>query len=453
MLRDGSLSAVKLIERCLAQIEATDTTLQAWETVVAQKALAEAERLHRLLQRGIDLGPLHGIPFGVKDNICTRGIRTTGSSRLYADFVPTEDAAVVATLKSQGAIVLGKTTTAEMALGDAPPTRNPWNVAHTPGGSSSGSAAAIAAGHVPFALATQTGGSLNRPAAYCGLVALKPTYESINVRGVLPLSKTLDHVGVMTKTAIDQVLVSRALRIVQGGKHRDGDWEQGRAQVGRLWPDVNPLAETLRGLKIGRPDRFFFDDVPVVLKEAYDKTLQLLELAFGVIVEDVILPPSFEEAVETHTVIMEWGAARRYEDAVTRRAHLLRPLLRTRLERGLATSRARYEAALNHRARYTRDMTALLRSVDLLATPTTPGPAPLGIQSTGPSVFNSPFTLIGFPTVVFPIGFTPDTGLPLSIQLIALPLQEELLLDVAVAHEAVSDWHRRKPARTSPGWL
>lgn len=431
-LRRGEVSSVELVRMCLAQIEATDGDIAAWTTVDREGSLASARRADEALRNGIDFGPFHGIPVGVKDNICTKGMPTEGGSELYKGYIPRCDAAAVAALKRGGAIVLGKTTTTEMALGDPPATRNPWNLHHTPGGSSSGSAAAVAAGHVPVALATQTGGSMNRPASYCGLTALKTTYGAVSRRGVFPVAWTLDHVGGITTNAIDQILLVQVLSgldLTPSRPHHD-----------------------LRGRKVGRPDRYFFEGLSPAQREAYDDVLRTLETEFGMSVVDITLPPAFEAAAAAHGIIMQCELAAAYPGTLRRQGELMRPMLRSRMLCGHATHAIEYLRAQQIRQLYIEQLTELLKDIDFLATPTTPSPAPHGIDTTGSSAFNAPFTVSGFPTVVFPTGFAPETGLPLSTQFVASPHQEAMLLHLARTYQDVTEWHCRRPMmRTQPG--
>lgn len=443
-LRRGDLSPVELVEACLARIDSTEGDVQAWVDVVAEQALAEARRAERELRSGNDRGLLHGIPFGVKDNIFTEGIRTSGGSRLFEHYVPAYDATVVRLLKQAGAIALGKTTTTEMALGDSPPTRNPWNLAHTPGGSSSGSAAAVAADQVPFALGTQTGGSLNRPTGYCGLVAVKPTFGRVSRHGVFPVAWTLDHVGAMTKTAIDQAVV---LQSICRADERDPSTFAAVPPLARAGSDWSADAvKSLRGKKIGRPDRYFFTDLAPAQRAAYDEALRVLEREFGMIVVEFELPASFEAAVAAHPIIMQCEVAAVHGAALRERGHLMRPTLRARVLCGASTSAAVYVRAQQIRNLYKEQMRQVFHaSVDFIATPTTPTPALEGLDDTGTPAFILPFTLTGFPTVVFPVGFEAASNLPLSIQFAAPPMQEELLLDLAIAYQHVTDWHTRRP--------
>ncbi|HSC72190.1 MAG TPA: amidase, partial [Candidatus Methylomirabilis sp.] len=203
LLRTGRLSTVELVRSVLDRISATEPHVLAWARTQPEAALAQAERSDRLLRQGTYLGPLHGIPLGIKDVYCTAGIETTAGSRVLRDFVPSFDATVIRRLREAGAILLGKTATTEFAYADPAATRNPWNPAHTPGGSSSGSAAGLAAGMCLGALGTQTGGSIIRPAAFCGVVGLKPTYGRVSRHGLIPLAWSLDHAGAMARTVRD----------------------------------------------------------------------------------------------------------------------------------------------------------------------------------------------------------------------------------------------------------
>lgn len=425
----GKLSPTELLEALLTRIEATDDIVRAWEIIAREQATVRVRQAEGSLRTGARLGLLHGIPFGVKDNIRIKGMPATNGSRLFEPHISPTDADAVAALTQFGAIPIGKTTTTEMAIGDAPSTRNPWNPAHTPGGSSSGSAAAVAAGHVPFALATQTGGSINRPAAYCGLTGLKPTYGRVSRRGVFPLSWTMDHVGVVARSALDAATVAAHLY----------DDKAFRTPTGRS------TGQSIRGVKIGRPDRYFFAELHPEQRAAYDEALRLLEKDFGAIIIDVPLPTAFEAAAAAHTIIMQCDAAAAYGSLLRQRPHAAGPMLRSRLLCGEATGATTYVRAQQIRRAYIEQLHTMFECIDVLATPTTPGPAPEGIPRTGPSVFNTPFSISGFPTVVFPTGFTTDTNLPLSAQFVAPPLREDGLLDIAMAYERATDWHLRRP--------
>lgn len=446
-LRRGDLSPIELVQTYLDQISATDDKVRAWETLVADEAIAQARKAEKALTDSHDIGPLLGIPFGVKDNIFTLGIRTAGGSRLYDSFVPSYDAHVVTLLKQAGAILIGKTTTAELALGDPPPTRNPWHLEHTPGGSSSGSAAAVAAGHVPFTLATQTGGSINRPAGYTGVSALKPTYGRIDRHGVFPVSWTMDHVGFMAKSAQDLAVV---FHVFDGLSHRVSEKKTLKIDL-LMRQSTDHFIRQVQHMTVGRPDRYFDEALHPAQRSAFDNLLRVLENDLGVIVKEIQLPPSFEAAVAAHTIIMQCEAAASYADELRKQGNLIRPALRSRFLCGSATDAPIYLRAQQVRNVYIHQLSELFQSegIDVLATPTSPTPAPKGLRWTGSSMFNSPFTITGFPTIVLPTGFATgfetETGLPLSAQLVAPPLHEGTLLNLGIAYQAVTDWHTRRP--------
>src|SRR5262249_32531789 len=211
LVRRREVSPVEVVTACLTRLEAVEPALQAWATVDRQGALAAAKQCEQAVQRGDTVGRLAGVPVGLKDIIYTAGLRTTAGSRVYANFVPAYDATVTVRLRQAGAVILGKTVTTEFATADPSPTRNPWNVEHTPGGSSSGSAASLAARGLPAARGSQTGGSTLRPASYCGIVGLKPTYGRISRYGVIPVSWCLDHVGILVRSVQDAALVLQAI--------------------------------------------------------------------------------------------------------------------------------------------------------------------------------------------------------------------------------------------------
>lgn len=422
-LRRGDVSPLELLDASIAQIEATEHEVKAWECVTMDAARTAAQQLLRATSDDAPEQRLFGIPFGAKDNVFTKGVPTTGSSALYRDFVPTRNADIIDTLHQQSAILLGKTTATEMALGDPPPTRNPWNLGHTPGGSSAGSAAAVAANHVPFAIASQTGGSINRPASYCGLVAVKPTWGRISRGGVLPLAWTLDHMGVMTRSVEDQAWV---FDVLAGTDYRE---LADHASSGRR------TSELPKKLRIGRPDRYFFGTVlHSAQHHAFEAMLEELR-GCGMRIVDIELPPSFEVAVSAHTLIMQCEVAAAYGLRGAEALQLLRPTLRSRILAGLVTPAPMYLRAQHIRRAYIEQMDALFEHVDVLATPSTPTPADQGIEYSGSAAFNSPFSMAGFPTIVFPTGLDEHTGCPLSAQLIARPNDESSLFEAAFAYE------------------
>ncbi|MCS7235602.1 MAG: amidase [Armatimonadota bacterium] len=427
------VSARELVRAALDRAEQLEPSVHAWARLDPERALEEAGRLDERLRRGERVGPLHGVPVGVKDIIYTRGLETSAGSPLLRGFVPAEDATVVARLREAGAIVLGKTVTTQFAFLDPGPTRNPWNLDHTPGGSSSGSAAAVACGMVPAALGTQTVGSILRPAAYCGIVGLKPTYGRVSRHGILPLSWTLDHPGFLVRTVEDAALLLEVLAGPDGldpacAPHPVERW----TQACRIGPS---------GLRVGVPDRFFSDRAIPEVREAYGRALASLEGA-GVQVREVKLPREFEAGLVAQRTILASEAATFHRRWFDHRRDDYGPKLRALLEEGGRIPATEYIRARQIRRACRRGMAALFGEVDVLATPATPAPAPRGLESTGDPSFNGPFSFVGFPSVTVPVGLSQE-GLPLGVQLAAAPFAEATLLRAAAALEGVCSWGRR----------
>src|SRR4030043_95535 len=280
-IRRRKLSPVKLLESLLQRIDSLEPSLQAWVTIDRQSILQEAHRRQNEIARGGIRGPLHGIPIGVKDIYYTAGVKTTGGSKIMADFIPDHDATAVERLKKAGAIILGKTATTEFAFADPAPTRNPWNLKHTPGGSSSGSAAAVSALMCPAALGSQTGGSVLRPAAYCGVVGLKPTYGRISRYGVFPLGWTLDHVGVLTRSVKDAAIL---LGILAGYDPKD------RTTSPEPVPDyLRAFTSTRRPPRIGVVRDFYREKAAGYVWRHTEKVLARLKKA-GARLEEAKMP-------------------------------------------------------------------------------------------------------------------------------------------------------------------
>ncbi|MEB3100093.1 amidase [Ferviditalea candida] len=440
LIHSKELSPVELTQACLNRIDQVDERVQAWVTVVRETALRDAEAAEHSILHGESSSPLHGIPFGAKDLYYTAGIRTAGGSRIDADFIPTEDAAVITRLKSAGAILLGKTTTTEYAFfGGVPPTRNPWNLNHTPGGSSSGSAAALAASMAIFTLGTQTAGSLSRPASYNGLTGLKPTYGRISKAGIMAGSWSLDHAAAFTRTVEDAAMV---LNVLAGPDRNDP------ATLDAPVPDyTRALEQDIGGKAIGIPDSFFFDDIDAETARAVDAALEVLK-SLGARIVSVSLPPSFAQANIAHRVVMNCEAAAYHRDSYRNNADMYNPSLREMIELGLLTPAADYLQAQRIRTVFREELSALLRQIDILAAPSAPTPAPEGIAHTGSPVFNIPFTNAGVPTISIPVGFSQNTGLPVGLQMAARPLNEEVLISFGHAYQKVTDWHKTRPVLT-----
>jgi aspartyl-tRNA(Asn)/glutamyl-tRNA(Gln) amidotransferase subunit A len=416
LIREKRVSPVEVTRASLRRIEQTDSRVFAWERLCAERALREASRMEELLAAGIYLGPLHGVPIGIKDIIYTAGLETSAGSKILKGFVPAEDAAVVQRLRAAGAIVLGKTATTQFALFDPALTRNPHNLEHTPGGSSSGSAAAVAECQCFGTIGTQTLGSILRPASYCGIVGLKPTYDLVSRKGVIPLAWSLDHIGPMARTVEDVGLLLRA-----SCKRSFGD-PNGRSQV-------QPARHT-----VGTPDRFFFDRTDPEMMSAYREAMRRLERS-GAQIREVRLPPLFEAGVDAGYIVMRVEIAAFHQRWYSLYPNDYGPKLSSLIESGLRIPSVSYVRAQQVRRAAALQLCQLFREIDVLATPAALGAAPKGLSFTGDPIANAPFTIFGVPSLTVPAGSTTD-GLPLGFQLAADYHHDAGLLEIGLAVQA-----------------
>jgi len=421
LLRDGKLSSSELVEASLTQIDRFDATIKAWAAIDRDGAMRTAAALDRDAREGRFRGPLHGVPVGIKDIFYTAGLKTEAGSKVLAGFVPDHDAEAVARLKRAGAITLGKLATAEYAFADAPATRNPWNLDHTPGGSSSGSAAAVAARMCLAAIGSQTIGSVIRPASYCGIVGMKPTFGRISRYGMLPLAPSLDHVGIFARSVADAALMLQAMA---GGDPRD--------PASRAVAVGDYLSAASR--KIERPHiavmpKAFDDHADEPTRAAIAEAVGKLASA-GAAIEAVEAPSMFP-LVEAN-VMIEMGAeaASVHRDRFAEKKDLYGPKLRAFLDRGLAIPAWEYVRAVEVQRRFRDEIDRLLMRFDAILTPATPAPAPAGIESTGDPSFNRPWSVSGHPVISLPCALAPS-GLPISIQLTGATLEEGRLLNLA----------------------
>ena len=420
-IREGRITSVELAESLLERIEAFDPALKAWVTVDREDVLTEARRRDEERNAGDIQGPLHGVPIGLKDIFYTEGMKTTACSPIYADFVPDHDATCVAMLKEAGAIILGKAVTTEFASGDPSPTRNPWNPAHTPGGSSSGSAAAVSVGMCAAALGSQTGGSTGRPAAYNGIVGLKPTYGRISCYGVVPLSWSLDTVGILTRSVEDAAVMLQAM---SGYDRNDpGSYD---APVPDYLTEMDSVG---RAPRIGLIREFFFDHSSPEVREHTEGVVRKL-IEAGAEVVEIGLPDTFDSAHDCQRVVSSVEAATVHEPDFMERPDDYGPKIRASIEAGMQTPAARYAHAMRMRGRFRADLVEALQGVDVALTPATPEPAPRDLSTTGDPAFQSPWTSAGLPAIVIPSG-VGKSGLPLAVQLAGQPFQEGRLLGVA----------------------
>jgi len=442
--RARGLSPVDVAAAHLARIEQLDKTLSSYLTVTPDRALADARAAEVAIHRG-DAGPLAGIPIAYKDLYATRGVRTTAGSALLADWVPDHDAACVSRLQQAGMVMLGKLTTHEFAFGiQFPghrflPARNPWDLDHIPGGSSSGSGAALAAGLTVGALGSDTGGSIRGPAAFCGIVGLKPTYGRVSRAGVVTLSWTLDHTGPMARTVEDCALMLQAL-----AGHDPADPASSREQP---VPDYAAgLGSGVRGLRVGVPREYFFHDVKPEVTDAFESAMGTLR-RLGAEVRDVRIPSIW--AAPAFMVIMLTEAFAYHARDLRERPQLYGEVLREKLMAGALFTGDEYVQAQRLRARLREDMRRALDDVEVLATPTTPGTAPAFSAVLDPSFpfarsNMAPFNMAGLPALALPCGFAPS-GLPISLQLAGRPFDEATVLRAGHAYEQATEWHRRRP--------
>ena len=420
-IRSGQLSPTTYIESLLQRITTHDPALQAWVTIDRAKARDAALRREQELAAGETPGILHGVPVGLKDIFYTAGMKTTACSRIYADFVPDYDATCVTRLKDAGAVILGKAVTTEFATSDPSPTRNPWNAEHTPGGSSSGSSVAVATGMCPAALGSQTGGSTCRPAAYNGIVGLKPSYGRISRYGVIPVSWSLDTVGILVRTVTDAALLLQAMAGYDAN-------DPGSANV--PVPDYGQQMADWQGPpRIGLLKGYFFDRATPEVRQHTEEIAQQLSQA-GAVVEELELPESFATAPTAQRIVMNVECAAFHEEFFRHRADEYGPRLRANIEMGMLVPGVTYLQAQRLRRSFRQDMTELAQRVDVLMTPAIPAPAPRDLNTTGDAAFQAPWTSAGLPTIVIPSGLSED-GLPLGVQFAAPPFEEAVLLSAA----------------------
>ena len=416
------LSPVALMESLLSRAAMAEPSLKIWVTLDVDVALEAARESERELETAGPRGPLHGVPIGIKDIYYTEGMKTTACSPIYADFVPEYDATTVALLKRAGAIVMGKTVTTQFACGDPPPTRNPWNPAHTPGGSSSGSAVGVAARIFPAALGSQTAGSVLRPASYNGVVGLKPTFGRISRYGVVPVAWSLDTMGTFTRTVEDAALMLRSL-----AGHDPLDFSSST----RAAPDFTAAIGAQQSPpRIGFLREFYYDSAEDEVRAHTDDVVKRLKQA-GAELEDVTVPTDFDTLLSAHRVIMTVEAASVHQADFAARPDDYAPNVRSVVEAGMLTPAVSYVQAQRLRRRFRRDMEEAIGPFDVILTPSTVSPAPRDLGTTGDPKFQTPWTTCGFPSITLPSGLS-EAGLPMGIQLAAAPFAEEALL--AVAH-------------------
>jgi Asp-tRNA(Asn)/Glu-tRNA(Gln) amidotransferase A subunit family amidase len=430
-VRRGELSPVRIVEGCLARLDASEPGVQAWVEVDRDGALRRARELESALRRGDNPGPLAGVPVGVKDIVDVAGLPTRLGAGAFAHYTPERDSTVTSKLRQAGAIVIGKTHTTAFAYLDTAPTRNPWNPEHTPGGSSSGSAAAVAAGVVPLAIGSQTVGSVLRPAAYCGVVGLKPSYGRISYAGTAGLAPSFDHMGLICTCVEDAAL---ALTAVAGYDRFDPN--SADAPVDDY---VAALADA-NAPRIGVPRNYYLGTAGDEVEKHIEAVTQHLANA-GASVEEVSFPATAPEISEMVQPVMRYEAAQVHERLFEAHGRDYPPNIRSLIEAGKTTSPKDYESAKQSVARLRQSLVSLLSKFDVLMLPVAPGPAP-AIATTGPGILCGPASFTGMPSIAVPSGLGQE-GLPLAIQFIAAPLSEAGLLATGAWAEKLLDFQAR----------
>lgn len=431
------MSSVELTKACLARIETLNPKLNAFITVMTQQALDEAAARDRERSAGRVRGPLHGVPVAVKDLLDTAGVKTTAGSQHWADRVPAEDAEVVRRLRGAGAVILGKLNMDEFAYNFTSETsyfgvcRNPWDVTRTPGGSSGGSAVAVAAGMCGATLGSDTGGSIRLPAALCGITGFKPTYGRVSAKGCAPLAWSLDHVGPMCRSAADAALVFNAMTDAPVRLDRRGG----------------------KGLRLGVPRALFFEGLDGEVAQGVERAIG--ELGQGTAgVRDVTLTRVPDSDVlrgfpEPYVTIIGAEAYAFHEPMLKANPDQYHQGTRRSIEGGAGVTTAQYIRArqMTDEARVT--CRQWFRDVDLLITPSTVGPAfELGSRADLVYLRNAAhWNLYGLPAVSIPCGFT-KSGLPVGVQITGAPGRDDLVLSLAAAYQAATDWHRKRPLRS-----
>jgi aspartyl-tRNA(Asn)/glutamyl-tRNA(Gln) amidotransferase subunit A len=444
-LRRREISPVDVTRDCLARIERLNPSLNAFITVMAESALAEARQAEAEILRGEWRGALHGVPVALKDLIDTAGVRTTAASALYKDRVPDEDADVVRRLRLAGAVILGKNNLHECAYGGSSlvsyfgDVHNPWDLGRVAGGSSGGSAAAVAAGLAYAAIGTDTAGSIREPAALCGCVGIKPTYGRVSSRGVIPLSPSLDHIGPLAATVTDVAIVLQAIAGYDAADITSADVP--------VADYVSGLGEGVKSLRVGVPRGYFFDELDAEVASAVEHALRGMQ-SLGAELRDVQLD------VPTDRMLQTAEAYAFHAENVAKNPELYFPETLRRIRAGEGVSAGEYIQRRREQDEARRSIRAVFADVDVLVTPTMPMPAPaIAELRADPEALRPaelkllhntrPFNVWGLPAISVPCGFT-ESGLPIGLQIAGPHWREDLVLRAAYAYEQATAWHKRR---------
>jgi aspartyl-tRNA(Asn)/glutamyl-tRNA(Gln) amidotransferase subunit A len=447
LLRRKSLSPVELVDQHLERIEKLNPKLNAFITVMADQARAQARQAEQEIREGDWRGPLHGVPIGLKDIIDTAGTRTTAASALLKDRVPSEDAEVVSRLKKAGAVLIGKQNLHEFAYGGSNlisfygETHNPWNLEHITGGSSGGSAAAVGAGLGYGAIGTDTAGSIREPASPCGVVGLKPTYGRVSAYGVIPLAPSFDHIGPIARSVSDAAVI---LRAIAGYDPKD------KVSVDHPVDDyAGALNQKLEPLTIGIPRKFFFADLHPEVASATEHAIKVLA-SFSKEIRDL------EFEVPTQRTLQSAESYTYHAENIKRSPDLYQPETLRRIKNGASVEPAEVERRLKLLAKFRAEIGKIFEEVDVLVTPTVPIPPPtIAELKQNPDQLRErelillrntrPFNVWGLPAISVPCGFT-ESGLPIGLQIAGPHWQEARVLQLAQAYEKATVWHKRQPS-------
>jgi aspartyl-tRNA(Asn)/glutamyl-tRNA(Gln) amidotransferase subunit A len=423
-LREGRLACVDVLRACLDQVHEWEPKVHAWVVLDRERAIEQARALDEELRTGKDRGPLHGIPIGIKDIIDVKGLPTACGARRWADRIAKDDAEVVKRLRHAGAVIMGKTVTTPYAWIDPPVTRNPWNLERTPGGSSSGSAAAVACGMCLGAIGTQTGGSITRPASFCGVAGMKPVQLHVPSGGVAPFAPSLDHIGPLARTVDD-------LRLIYGA-------------IGESWVMNQPASDfpLTNPPRLGRLRGFFDRRTEPTIRPLFEEAIRALASRGGEIVE-IDDPIDFEQVIKDHRRVMAAEAAAVHSDWLDEFPEDYPPRIRDLVLEGRSLTALEYLRAKDRQAATQMAFMGALSPGQLmiLITPATIGTAP-DLSTTGDPAFNSPWSYTAFPTVSFPIGLASDR-MPAAFQLVRIFHSAlDLLREAAWCEQVIRSWQQ-----------
>lgn len=454
LLRQRRISPVELTEACLARIESLNAALNAFITVTAESALVAARSAEAEIVRGGWRGPLHGVPIALKDLLDTAGVRTTAGSALFKDRVPTEDAEVVRRLRAAGAVLLGKLNMHEFAFGGSSAisyfgaVRNPWDVAYSPGGSSGGSAAAVAAGLCYAALGSDTGGSIREPAAYCGIVGLKPTYGCVSTSGAIPLSWSLDHIGPMTRTVSDAALM---LQVIAGYDSQDP------ASVDLPVPEyLADIAASTSALRLGILRDYFYENLNPDIEAAMHNAMSVLRSLTHSLheVAPLATDASYASVMDPYVALLSAEAYEFHKDYVAKNPELYQAPTLKRLRAGAEVTTSTYIRSRRQLEQIRHAVARRFNEVDFLITPTTPVPPFTVAELSDPNAARSmelqmlhntrPINMLGLPTISVPCGFTA-ARMPIGLQISGRPGAEASVLRLAYAYERATGRRRMQP--------